>query len=182
MSAWPGVSECENSADAGATSPARWGGKTIGPVSKPVFPFRLEQSCAGAVFHTRVVLALASLDLDGLEVTLAGRIVGCASEESPTLQFSNFDVGFPTAPISPGAVLGASGSAGSPIGSGARNCSSSRWRFISLLPPHGSSWGVASYSLFRFSHRAPASAANTRHQFDYVRNWCPTRYRGGLIW
>jgi len=43
-----------------------------------------------------------------LEVTLAGALSG-ALKESPRLQFTNFDVGFPTAPISAGAVLGALG-------------------------------------------------------------------------
>ena len=52
-------------------------------------------------FHTRVVLALGiTWILDGLEVTLAGALSG-ALKESPTLHFSNFDVGLPTAPISP---------------------------------------------------------------------------------
>ena len=45
-------------------------------------------------FHTRVVLALGiTWILDGLEVTLAGALSG-ALKESPTLHFSNFDVGF----------------------------------------------------------------------------------------
>jgi hypothetical protein len=44
-------------------------------------------------FHTRVVLALGiTWILDGLEVTLAGALSG-ALKESPTLRFSNFDVG-----------------------------------------------------------------------------------------
>ena len=44
-------------------------------------------------FHTRVVLALGiTWILDGLEVTLAGALSG-ALKESPTLRFSNVDVG-----------------------------------------------------------------------------------------
>src|SRR6478736_1698757 len=45
-------------------------------------------------FHTRVVLALGiTWILDGLEVTLAGALSG-ALKDSPTLHFTNFDVGF----------------------------------------------------------------------------------------
>src|SRR4051812_16768881 len=44
-------------------------------------------------FHTRVVLALGiTWILDGLEVTLAGALSG-ALKQSPTLHFSNLDLG-----------------------------------------------------------------------------------------
>src|SRR4030088_427414 len=60
-------------------------------------------------FHTRVVLALGiTWILDGLEVTLAGALSG-ALKESPTLGFSNFDVGFSNSAYLAGAVLGALG-------------------------------------------------------------------------
>src|SRR3954447_5885298 len=60
-------------------------------------------------FHTRVVLALGiTWILDGLEVTLAGSLSG-ALKESPTLQFSNFDIGFSNSAYLAGAVLGALG-------------------------------------------------------------------------
>ena len=60
-------------------------------------------------FHTRVVLALGiTWILDGLEVTLAGALSG-ALKESPTLHFSNFDVGFTNSAYLAGAVLGALG-------------------------------------------------------------------------
>ena len=55
-------------------------------------------------FHTRVVLALGiTWILDGLEVTLAGALSG-ALKESPTLHFSNFDVGFANSAYLAGAV------------------------------------------------------------------------------
>src|SRR3954449_70310 len=55
-------------------------------------------------FHTRVVLALGiTWILDGLEVTLAGALSG-ALKESPTLGFSNFDVGFSNSAYLAGAV------------------------------------------------------------------------------
>src|SRR5690349_7363881 len=60
-------------------------------------------------FHTRVVLALGiTWILDGLEVTLAGALAG-ALKESPTLQFSNFDVGLANSAYLAGAVIGALG-------------------------------------------------------------------------
>src|SRR6202051_9067 len=68
-------------------------------------PARLD-SLSWSGFHTRVVLALGiTWILDGLEVTLAGG--ACARlRESPTLQFSNFDVGFSNSAYLAGAVLG----------------------------------------------------------------------------
>ncbi len=58
-------------------------------------PARLDSLRWGG-FHTRVVAALGiTWILDGLEVTLAGALSG-ALKESPTLKFSNFDVGLAT--------------------------------------------------------------------------------------
>jgi hypothetical protein len=55
-------------------------------------PARLD-SLRWSGFHTRVVLALGiTWILDGLEVTLAGALSG-ALKDSPSLRFSNFDVG-----------------------------------------------------------------------------------------
>ena len=71
-------------------------------------PFRLD-ALRWSGFHTRVVLALGiTWILDGLEVTLAGALSG-ALKESPTLHFSNFDVGFCNSCYLAGAVLGAFG-------------------------------------------------------------------------
>src|SRR3569833_2796124 len=58
-------------------------------------------------FHTLVVVALGvTWILDGLEVTLAGTISG-ALKASPTLQFTNSDIGFAASAYLAGAVLGA---------------------------------------------------------------------------
>jgi MFS family permease len=58
-------------------------------------------------FHTRVVLALGiTWILDGLEVTLAGAVAG-ALKESPTLAFTNAEVGLASSGYLAGAVLGA---------------------------------------------------------------------------
>ncbi|KAH2811602.1 hypothetical protein KXV85_005284, partial [Aspergillus fumigatus] len=71
-------------------------------------PARLD-SLGWSGFHTRVVLALGvTWILDGLEVTLAGALSG-AVKESPTLKFSNFDVGLASSAYLAGAVLGALG-------------------------------------------------------------------------
>ena len=60
-------------------------------------------------FHTRVVLALGiTWILDGLEVTLAGALSG-ALKQSPSLQFSNLDLGIANSAYLAGAVLGALG-------------------------------------------------------------------------
>ncbi len=60
-------------------------------------------------FHTLVVLALGiTWVLDGLEVTLAGALAG-ALKASPTLQFSNAEIGLATSSYLAGAVLGAVG-------------------------------------------------------------------------
>ena len=71
-------------------------------------PFRLD-ALYWSGFHTRVVLALGiTWVLDGLEVTLAGALSG-ALKQSPTLHFSNFEVGVANSAYLAGAVLGAFG-------------------------------------------------------------------------
>src|SRR5687767_15798411 len=58
-------------------------------------------------FHTLVVVALGiTWILDGLEVTVAGAISG-ALKDSPTLRFTNTDVGLAASAYLAGAVLGA---------------------------------------------------------------------------
>jgi MFS family permease len=69
-------------------------------------PARLDRLPWGR-FHTLVVVALGvTWILDGLEVTLAGALVG-AFKESPTLRFTNADVGLAGSAYVAGAVLGA---------------------------------------------------------------------------
>lgn len=71
-----------------------------------VIPARLERLPWGR-FHTLVVAALGiTWILDGLEVTLAGSVAG-ALKLSPTLHFSNLDVGIAGSAYLLGAVLGA---------------------------------------------------------------------------
>jgi MFS family permease len=69
-------------------------------------PARLDRLPWGR-FHTLVVVALGvTWILDGLEVTLAGALSG-ALKESPTLRFSNADIGLAGSAYLAGAVLGA---------------------------------------------------------------------------
>ncbi|MBL8569416.1 MAG: MFS transporter [Phreatobacter sp.] len=77
-----------------------------GPVIETDIPARLDR-LPWARFHTLVVVALGiTWILDGLEVTLAGTVAG-ALKSSPTLQFSNADVGLAGSAYLAGAVLGA---------------------------------------------------------------------------
>jgi MFS family permease len=69
-------------------------------------PARLDRLPWGR-FHNLVVAALGiTWILDGLEVTLAGALSG-ALKQSPTLQFSNTDIGLASSAYLAGAVLGA---------------------------------------------------------------------------
>ncbi len=69
-------------------------------------PARLDRLPWGR-FHSMVVAALGiTWILDGLEVTLAGALAG-ALKQSPTLQFSNTDIGIASSAYLAGAVFGA---------------------------------------------------------------------------
>ena len=69
-------------------------------------PARLDRLPWGR-FHTLVVVALGiTWILDGLEVTLAGSLAG-ALKESPSLRFSNTEIGLASSAYLAGAVLGA---------------------------------------------------------------------------
>lgn len=79
---------------------------TAGTVVETDIPARLDRLPWGR-FHTLVVVALGiTWILDGLEVTLAGAVAG-ALKQSPTLQFSNTDIGLAASAYLAGAVLGA---------------------------------------------------------------------------
>src|SRR5512145_1159209 len=77
-----------------------------GVICETDIPARLDRLPWGR-FHTLVVVALGvTWILDGLEVTLAGALVG-ALKESPTLKFSNAEVGLAGSAYVAGAVIGA---------------------------------------------------------------------------
>ena len=80
-------------------------GRATGTIETDI-PARLDRLPWGR-FHKLVIVALGiTWILDGLEVTLAGSLAG-ALKESPTLQFSNTDIGIATSAYLAGAVLGA---------------------------------------------------------------------------
>ncbi|MCA1451596.1 MFS transporter [Bradyrhizobium sp. BRP22] len=129
-------------------------------------------------FHTRVVTALGiTWILDGLEVTLAGALSG-ALKESPTLQFSNFDVGFANSAYLAGAVLGA-------IGFGWLTDRIGRKKlffitlavYLSATAATALSWNVASYALFRFLTGAGIGGEYTAIN-STIQELVPARYRG----
>jgi MFS family permease len=129
-------------------------------------------------FHTRVVLALGiTWILDGLEVTLAGALSG-ALKESPTLRFSNFDVGFSNSAYLAGAVLGALG-----FGWLTDRIGRKKLFFITLAvyltatAATALSWNVGTYALFRFLTGAGIGGEYTAIN-STIQELVPARYRG----
>jgi len=129
-------------------------------------------------FHTRVVAALGiTWILDGLEVTLAGALSG-ALKESPTLQFSNFDVGLANSAYLAGAVLGALG-----FGWLTDRIGRKKLFFITLAlyltatAATALSWSVTSYALFRFLTGAGIGGEYTAIN-STIQELVPARYRG----
>src|SRR5213082_2098282 len=140
-------------------------------------PSRLD-SLSWSGFHTRVVAALGiTWILDGLEVTLAGALSG-ALKESPTLQFSNFDVGLANSAYLAGAVLGALW-----FGWLTDRIGRKKLFFITLAlyltatAATALSWNVASYALFRFLTGAGIGGEYTAIN-STIQELVPARYRG----
>jgi MFS family permease len=140
-------------------------------------PSRLD-SLRWSRFHTRVVLALGiTWILDGLEVTLAGALSG-ALKESPTLHFTNFDVGFSNSCYLAGAVLGALG-----FGWLTDRIGRKKLFFITLAvyltatAATALSWSVGSYALFRFLTGAGIGGEYTAIN-STIQELVPARYRG----
>jgi MFS family permease len=140
-------------------------------------PARLD-SLRWSGFHTRVVLALGiTWILDGLEVTLAGALSG-ALKDSPTLHFTNFDVGFSNSAYLAGAVLGALG-----FGWLTDRIGRKKLFFITLAvylaatAATALSWSVASYALFRFLTGAGIGGEYTAIN-STIQELVPARYRG----
>jgi len=129
-------------------------------------------------FHTRVVTALGiTWILDGLEVTLAGTLSG-ALKQSPTLQFSNLDIGFASSAYLAGAVLGAIG-----FGWLTDRLGRKKLFFITLslylmaTAATALSWNLASYALFRFLTGAGIGGEYTAIN-STIQEMVPARYRG----
>jgi MFS family permease len=146
-------------------------------VIETAIPSRLD-ALTWSGFHTRVVLALGiTWILDGLEVTLAGALAG-ALKESPTLHFSNFDVGLANSLYLAGAVLGAIG-----FGWLTDRIGRKKLFFITLAvyltatAATALSWNVASYALFRFITGAGIGGEYTAIN-STIQELVPARYRG----
>src|SRR5271163_618405 len=140
-------------------------------------PFRLD-ALRWSGFHTRVVLALGiTWVLDGLEVTLAGALSG-ALKQSPTLQFTNFDVGFANSAYLAGAVIGAFG-----FGWLTDRIGRKKLFFITLAlylaatAATALSWGVISYAVFRFLTGAGIGGEYTAIN-STIQELIPARFRG----
>ncbi len=113
-------------------------------------PARLDRLPFGR-FHVLVIAALGvTWILDGLEVTLAGSIAG-ALKASPSLRFSNVDIGLAASAYIAGAVIGALS-----FGWLTDRLGRKKLFFITLAvylvatASTGLSWNVTSFMLFRF--------------------------------
>jgi MFS family permease len=140
-------------------------------------PSRLD-SLAWSGFHTRVIMALGiTWILDGLEVTLAGALSG-ALKASPTLHFSNVDIGLANSAYLAGAVLGALG-----FGWLTDRIGRKKLFFVTLAlyltatAATALSWSVASYALFRFLTGAGIGGEYTAIN-STIQELVPARYRG----
>src|SRR6202012_395451 len=140
-------------------------------------PFRLD-GLRWSGFHTRVVAALGiTWILDGLEGTLAGALSG-ALKASPSLQFSNFDVGVSNSAYLAGAVLGALG-----FGWLTDRIGRKKLFFITLAvyltatAATALSWNLASYALFRALTGAGIGGEYTAIN-STIQELVPARYRG----
>ena len=140
-------------------------------------PARLDRLPWGR-FHTLVVVALGiTWIFDGLEVTLAGSLAG-ALKESPSLRFSNTDIGLASSAYLAGAVLGA-------IFFGWLTDRLGRKKlffltlavYLTATAATAFSWNIASFAFFRFLTGAGIggeySAINST-----IQELVPARVRG----
>ena len=146
-------------------------------ITETDIPARLDRLPWGR-FHTLVVAALGiTWILDGLEVTLAGSLAG-ALKQSPSLRFSNTDIGFASSAYVAGAVLGAIF-----FGWLTDRLGRKKLFFITLAvyltatAATAFSWNIASFAFFRFVTGAGIggeySAINST-----IQELVPARVRG----
>ena len=140
-------------------------------------PSRLDRLPWGR-FHTLIVFALGvTWLLDGLEVTLAGAVAS-ALKTSPTLHFSNADVGLTGSAYIAGAVLGALGFGWLTDRFGRR-----KLFFITLAlylaatAATAFSWNLASFIVFRFLTGAGIGGEYTAIN-STIQEFTPARVRG----
>ena len=140
-------------------------------------PARLDRLRWGR-FHTLVVVALGiTWILDGLEVTLAGAVAP-ALKQSPSLHFSNAEVGLVSSAYLAGAVLGALF-----FGWLTDRLGRKRLFFITLAlylvatAATALSWNLWSFALFRFLTGAGIGGEYTAIN-SAIQELIPARYRG----
>lgn len=140
-------------------------------------PSRLDRLPWGR-FHSLIVVALGvTWLLDGLEVTLAGAVAS-ALKSSPSLHFSNADVGLAGSAYIAGAVLGALGFGWLTDRLGRR-----KLFFITLAlylaatAATALSWNLASFLLFRFLTGAGIGGEYTAIN-STIQEFTPARVRG----
>ncbi|MFN3402174.1 MAG: MFS transporter, partial [Ferrovibrio sp.] len=149
----------------------------IGTEIRTDIPFRLDRQ-RWSRFHSLVVVALGvTWILDGLEVTLAGAVAG-ALKESPSLQFSNLEIGLASSAYLAGAVLGAL-----LFGWLTDRLGRRLLFFVTLavyaLATAGTalSWDIWSFALFRFLTGAGIGGEYTAIN-STIQELIPARYRG----
>src|SRR6185312_7797297 len=140
-------------------------------------PARLDRLPWGR-FHTLVVVALGiTWILDGLEVTLVGSLAG-ALKESPSLHFTNAEVGFTSSAYLCGAVAGAAFFGWLTDRIGRR-----KLFFITLAiyllatAATALSWNLWSFAMFRFLTGAGIGGEYTAIN-STIQEVIPARYRG----
>ncbi|SFV26015.1 MFS transporter [Hyphomicrobium facile] len=148
-----------------------------GTVVETTIPSRLDRLPFGR-FHVLVIAALGiTWILDGLEVTLVSSIAG-ALKSSPTLQFTNTDVGITNSAYLAGAVLG-----GLFFGWLTDRLGRKKLFFITLTTymiatlATAFSWNLLSFSLFRFLTGAGIGGEYTAVN-STIQELVPARYRG----
>jgi MFS family permease len=148
-----------------------------GTIVETDIPARLDRLPWGR-FHTLVVAALGiTWILDGLEVTLAGALSG-ALKQSPTLHFTNTDIGIASSAYLAGAVLGALF-----FGWLTDRLGRKKLFFITLAlylvatAATAFSWSLWSYVLFRFLTGAGIGGEYTAIN-STIQELIPARVRG----
>lgn len=166
-----------DSVSAAITEPPQVPPAATGRVIDTDIPARLD-GLLWSRFHTRVVAALGiTWILDGLEVTLAGALAG-ALKDSPSLRFSNLDIGLANSAYLAGAVIGALG-----FGWLTDRIGRKKLFFITLAlyltatAATALSWSVTSYALFRFLTGAGIGGEYTAIN-STIQELVPARYRG----
>ncbi|WP_232628813.1 MFS transporter [Methylobacterium sp. Leaf118] len=158
---------------AGATAPER---VAAGTVIDTDISARLDRLPFGR-FHTLVIVALGiTWVLDGLEVTLAGALVGALRKEP--MSFTEFDVGLAASSYLIGAVTGALG-----FGWLTDRIGRKKLFFITLAlylvatAATGLSWDIYSFCLFRFLTGAGIGGEYTAIN-STIQELIPARVRG----